>query len=233
MLRGLAQAVELRPAARARREVLLELGELGTVDRVERVRPEELDRFFVGDHASTPRTPASTKASRRRRMPLRMRLLTVPSGCSSTRATSRRCAPRSRPTRWPGARRRTARPWPRRPGRPGRGPRLRAACRIRRVAVRAASRDLRRRRELRSGRRPRPGRAPGRAGTSATTPVGIEAVGLVPQPEEHLLGDVLGLGGVVAGPAGPGRTPPRRGADRPRPAPPRCIGRWRSPAGHR
>jgi hypothetical protein len=45
--RGLAQAVELRTAARARREVLLELRELGTVDRVERVRAKELRCVFV------------------------------------------------------------------------------------------------------------------------------------------------------------------------------------------
>ena len=85
----LAQAVELGPAARAGLQVLLELGELVAVDGIERVRTQELAGLLVGHHASTPRTPASARTARMRRMPLRIRLLTVPSGWSSSCATSR------------------------------------------------------------------------------------------------------------------------------------------------
>ena len=67
----------------------LELAKLLPVDRVEGVGAEELARLFVGHHASTPRTPASVRAARMRRMPLRIRLLTVPSGWPRSSATSR------------------------------------------------------------------------------------------------------------------------------------------------
>ena len=63
--------------------------QLGAVDGIERVGAEQFAGFFVGHHASTPRTPASFSTARMRRMPLRMRLFTVPSGCSSIVATSR------------------------------------------------------------------------------------------------------------------------------------------------
>ena len=78
-----------RPGSAGRRQVLLELGELVAVDGVEGVGRQELARLLVGHHASTPRTPASARTARMRRMPLRIRLLTVPSGWSSSRATSR------------------------------------------------------------------------------------------------------------------------------------------------
>ena len=87
--RHLAQAVELGPAARAGLQMLLELGELVAVDGIEGVGTQELARLVVGHHASTPRTPASARTARMRRMPLRIRLLTVPSGWSSSCATSR------------------------------------------------------------------------------------------------------------------------------------------------
>ncbi len=87
--RHLAQPVELGPTARTGVEVLLDLGHLVDVDGVERVGTQQLAGLLVRDHASTPLTPASTKTARMRRMPLRMRLLTVPSGCPSSRATSR------------------------------------------------------------------------------------------------------------------------------------------------
>ena len=49
---------------------------------------QEIARFFVGDHASAPCAPLSTKAARIRRMPLRIRLLIVPSGWLRSSATS-------------------------------------------------------------------------------------------------------------------------------------------------
>ena len=61
---------------------------LVAVHRVEGEHGEELTGLLVGHHASTPWTPASTSAARIRRMPLRMRLFTVPSGVSSSAATS-------------------------------------------------------------------------------------------------------------------------------------------------
>ena len=78
--RDLPQAVELGPAAGADLQVLLQLGELVAVDGIEGVRSQELAGLLVGHHASTPRTPASARTARMRRMPLRIRLLTVPSG---------------------------------------------------------------------------------------------------------------------------------------------------------
>ena len=87
--RDLAQAVELGATTRAGLEMLLELGELVAVDGIERVGTQQIAGFFVRHHASTPRTPASARTARMRRMPLRIRLLTVPSGWSSISATSR------------------------------------------------------------------------------------------------------------------------------------------------
>ena len=87
--RHLAQAVELGPAAWAAGQVRLELGELIAIDGIERVGAQELAGLFVRHHTSTPLMPASARTARMRRMPLRIRLLTVPSGWSSSWATSR------------------------------------------------------------------------------------------------------------------------------------------------
>src|SRR5581483_1477614 len=58
------------------------------IDSVESVGGEELFQFeMVVDHV--PSNPASTKGSRRRRSPERIRLLIVPSGSPKRRATSR------------------------------------------------------------------------------------------------------------------------------------------------
>ena len=78
----LTEGIELGAAAGARIEVCLQLGELLAVDGVEGVGAEELAGIVVGHHASAPRTPASESARRARirRMPLRIRLFTVPSG---------------------------------------------------------------------------------------------------------------------------------------------------------
>ena len=50
---------------------------------------QELTGLVVRHHASTPRTPESARTARMRRMPLRMRLFTVPSGWPRSVATSR------------------------------------------------------------------------------------------------------------------------------------------------
>ena len=52
-----------------------------SVDRIEGKRGQEVVGLVVGDHASTPRIPASTSATRMCCMPFRILLLIVPSGC--------------------------------------------------------------------------------------------------------------------------------------------------------
>ena len=71
---------DLGAAVGADGEVLLEGRALGVVERVDRVRTGEVVQ--IGAHAGTP------NVSRRRIRPSRMRVLAVPSGRSSRRATS-------------------------------------------------------------------------------------------------------------------------------------------------
>ena len=113
-----------------------------------------------------------------------------------------RCGRRSRPARWPGAPRRAANPWRWPPDRPRPGPRPRAACRRRTrrfEGVPGLTEAARvRRTDGIDGSAVGLGQQEGAQGA----PGGVEAVGLVPEAEEDLLGDVLGLGGVVQHPLG-------------------------------
>ncbi len=86
--RHLAVGVELGPTARALGQVGLDHLVLVAVQGVEGEHGQELSGLLMAHHASTPWTPASTRAARMRRMPLRMRLFMVPSGVSSRAATS-------------------------------------------------------------------------------------------------------------------------------------------------
>ena len=72
------------------RDVPLDLCPLLPVERVEREQREELVELDAGQlsvHGDV--IPDSTRESRSRRNPTRIRLLTVPSGCSRRVATSR------------------------------------------------------------------------------------------------------------------------------------------------
>ena len=79
-MRGGRELGDLGAAVGADGEVLLEGRALGVVERVDRVRTGEVVQ--IGAHAGTP------NVSRRRIRPSRMRVFAVPSGRSSSRATS-------------------------------------------------------------------------------------------------------------------------------------------------
>ena len=71
-------------------DVALDLCALLAVERVEREQREELVELGAGQlSVHDDVIPDSTRESRSRRNPTRIRLLTVPSGCSRRVATSR------------------------------------------------------------------------------------------------------------------------------------------------
>ena len=88
--RDLAVGGQLRPASRAGEEVVLDLLTLVGVEGVEGVRPEQLLDLVVG-HVCSPFRPSPPVASWpcMRFSPLRILLLTVPSGSPRSVATSR------------------------------------------------------------------------------------------------------------------------------------------------
>ena len=89
--RRLPQRLDLHARRCVARDIAVDLRALLALERVERVQGEELVELVAGQlsvHAD-PVTPVSTNESRNRRSPARMRLFTVPSGCSRISATSR------------------------------------------------------------------------------------------------------------------------------------------------
>ena len=91
--RDLPQLGDFRAATWALGQVCLHRVALLWLDRVEAVGAEQRLDLLVGqlDHDASPLapTPDFASSSRMRRMPDRIRLFTVPSGCASTTATSR------------------------------------------------------------------------------------------------------------------------------------------------
>ena len=88
--RHLPVDVELGPAPRAGVDVRLERLELGAVDGVQGEGPDQHGGLLVPHGALGHRNaPLATNEARMRCRPLRMRLLMVPSGSSSSCATSR------------------------------------------------------------------------------------------------------------------------------------------------
>ncbi len=78
---NVAECIEFNPTAGALLQVPRDDPTLVTYDGVECIGAEQLTDLPMGQHASTPWIPASTNVARIRRMPLRILLLTVPSGC--------------------------------------------------------------------------------------------------------------------------------------------------------
>ena len=86
----LAQGVDLGPGSLVAFDVARDLRVLLAVERVEREEGQELVELRAGQlSVHDDVIPASTSESRNRRNPTRIRLLTVPSGCSRSVATSR------------------------------------------------------------------------------------------------------------------------------------------------